>query len=92
MNWSFRRERILSTLMIPKEHTKVYLGIFGFIAGASTADFGDLATAMNSAEYFAGGQRTQVRENVLRCTLEPGEELPVTVKPLRLKVKVKVGK
>lgn len=87
--------KLSNTKRIDKTRIVLYSdiqGIFGFSSGVVTGDFGDLSTAMNSAEYFAGGQRAEVRENVLRCTLEPGGELPVTVKPLRLKVRVKVGK
>ena len=71
--------------------TKLYKMFFGFIIGAGASDFGDISGGFGVAEAFAGGGRTQVRDNVLACNLIEGDELPVTVKPKMKKVKIKVN-
>lgn len=40
---------------------------------------------------MGGGQRAEVRDNIMSCILEDGDELAVTVQPKYKKVKISVN-
>lgn len=70
---------------------KLYNGMFGFLIGTIASDFGDISGGIVLAEAYAGGGRTEIRDNVLACNLVEGDEVSVTVKPKMKKVKIKVN-
>lgn len=80
----------------PKREKRAKLNSLGqnlvmgsFAAGMGSAS-GGLAGGAIAAALATGNKRSEVRENVLLCVLAEGDELAVTVKPLKKKVKVKI--
>jgi hypothetical protein len=68
---------------------KMTLGVIGASAGLAMGS-GVGAAAMAGA--MSGGQRAVVKDNVLSCALADGDELAVTVKPKRSKVKITIDR
>ena len=88
-NVYFYDPQIKSRVLFNSMAKKMTLGMIGASAGLAMGS-GSSAVAMAGA--MAGGHRAVVKNNVLSCALAEGDELAVTVKPKRSKVKITIDR
>ena len=63
---------------------------FGLVGASMGLAMGSGSGAILGAGIMGGGRRAEVRDNVMACALEDGDELAVTVKPKFKKVKITI--